>query len=106
MVEGNGTQRELGSIQATLSAIQTDLQDAKNARRQVYQKLEEQGREIAGLKSDVAAVKTAVDEMRPHIDDWRTTKAKGLGILVGVALAGGGVATGLSKLLAKLGFTS
>lgn len=106
MENGNGTQRELGVIQATLVAIQADLADAKSTRRAMYEKIDTQSREIIGVKNDVAAVRHAVDEMKPSVEEFKKLKHRGLGIMAGVAVAAGGVAAGGKAILAKLGIGS
>lgn len=106
MSEGNGVQRELGGIQESLKNIGKQLDSADTRRRQIYEKLEEQAEEISNLKHDVAAVKGVVDEIQPDVADYRALKAKGIGILAGAALVGGGAATGIKAVLVKLGIMS
>lgn len=106
MTDNNGTQRELGMIQATLVSIQAQIAEGNEGRRRLHEKVDRITDETRGLKADMAAVKKTVDEIVPDIADYRKTKAKGIGILLGVAALGGGAAQGIKALLAKAGLGS
>lgn len=106
MSEGNGMQRELGAIQATLVSIQGQIAEGNEGRRRLHEKMDATRDELRDVKADVAAVKRTVDDLAPDVADYRRVKAKSIGILIGVAALGGGAAQGIKTMLAKVGIGS
>lgn len=95
-----GIERELGGIQEALKNITVQLTEAAQSRRGMYQEIARGRVEILELRNKVDNVQSVVDNLTPHVLDYQKMKARGWGLLVGVAGAGGGIGASLQSMIA------
>lgn len=84
--------RLLGSIDARLSAAEKHHED-------VTKRLDAVASEIRRVHADMTPIKQSVAEMEPEVRLMKTLRNRGIGLLVGVGLIGGGTGIGLLKAI-------
>ena len=107
-------ERLVGNLEGQIDALQQSMAEGLESRRLIYSKVEAVDKKLVGIERDVASLKkdvAAIDEcleetIKPALEDYKKLKNRGLGMLIGAALVGGGVGTAATKLLSKFGFGS
>lgn len=62
---------------------------------------EEIYRAVGRLESKVDALREDIKEMKPHIEDWKKTKQRGIGFGIAGLFAGSGVGATIAGIVAK-----
>ncbi len=99
--------RTLGQIEGRLHGIEKNHQSSTESRALLH-------KDMADLKKELQALslldqrlshmeRTVCHGLKPVAEDYKRMKNRGWGVLIAAALAGGGVAQGIEKLLSKLG---
>jgi hypothetical protein len=91
---------ELDQISRAIGALEAKVDEGARQRDLINRKLDAvlAGQaELRGLAGEVAALK-------PHVEDWKRVKQRGLGYLAGAGIGGAGLATGFHAVLKKWGF--
>lgn len=90
---------ELHTISEAIGELRAEARSARESRKVVFEKLNE----LSALVHEMKALRVEVADMKPHVDDWRRTRNRAIGALIGVTLLGAGTGAaawqGLSKLL-------
>lgn len=89
---------ELHSISEAIGELRAEARSAREARKIVYEKLEE----LSALAHEIKALRVEVADLKPHVDDWRKTRNRAVGALLGVTMLGVGSGAAASPLLVKL----
>jgi hypothetical protein len=92
---------KLDQISQAIGCLQESARAAQRTHDAIWSELKELRSELA----PIVALKKDVDDMRPHVEDWRRTKQRGVGLLAAAGVGGGLLGQGLSALLRKLGLT-
>lgn len=93
----------MGKIEGQLAGLTKSVEDSWKSRRQIYDELGQLKSTVQDCNAQIKAMQVCVNQMKPIIQEHERLKNKGLGMLVGAAIAGGGAATLLQKLLSKIG---
>ena len=92
---------ELNEISRAIGSLQEAARAAQRSHEAIWLELKEMRSELAV----VVALKKDVDDMRPHVEDWRRTKQRGVGLLAAAGIGGGLLGQGVATLLRKIGLT-
>jgi hypothetical protein len=101
---------DLDQISLQIGRIQSVLEEGTRQRDAMFRKLDtmadrlsEVGGRVAMVADGHANLKAKIDgQIIPAIDDMKSLKAKGLGVLAAIGLLAGGAGSGITKILAKL----
>jgi predicted transcriptional regulator len=104
---------ELDQISNVLGRLQEGAENAERSRQTLYRKVDELGgvvhrlavaveRSNTALAAQALALRGDVDGMKPHVDDWRNTRNRAIGMLVGVGMLGAGSGIALWEGVAKI----
>lgn len=91
----------LDEISRAIGALQADVGEGIRQREVMSEKLDKISEQLGGL----TMIKADVEEMKPHVEDWKRTKQRGIGLLTLAGVGGGTIATGLSSILKKIGWS-
>lgn len=86
------TDRILGRLLASVETIQADVARIETKQDQHMAEFRDSRQQMAGTVADVQA-------MKPHVEDYKKTKQRALGIVIGGSVGAGGLAGWLAKLL-------
>ena len=93
----------IGEINGRLIGIEKQIQDSWDQRRRLYEEVGAVKLSVSKLsviERDIESIQKTIDqEIRPHIEDYRRMKNRGLGIVTAVGALGGVAGFGLDKLL-------
>ncbi len=95
------TDGELNQISQAIGSLQESARAAQRSHDAMWLELKQMRSELV----QIFALKKDVDDMKPHVDDWRRTKQRGVGLLAAAGISGGVIGQGLSTLLKKIGVT-
>jgi Protein of unknown function (DUF1515) len=96
------TDGDLNAISQAIGGLQESAREAQRSHDAMWSEL----KQMRGELVEVLALKRDVADMRPHVEDWRRTKQRGIGLLAMAGFGGGMLGQGVSTLLKKLGFTA
>jgi hypothetical protein len=96
-----GNLGRLDQISQAIGGLQESACAAQRSHDAMWLELKQMRSELV----QIFALKKDVDDMRPHVDDWRRTKQRGVGLLAAASIGGGLLGQGLSTLLEKIGLT-
>lgn len=97
---------EINAISNALGRLQESAEAAERSRLAMWGEIKGFRGEQSEMRADLAqvlALKGRVDAMEPHVEDWKQTKQRGIGILAVVGLASGGVGAAVVAWLRKMG---
>jgi hypothetical protein len=92
---------ELNQISQAIGSLQESARAAQRSHDAMWLELKQMRSELA----PIVALKKDVDDMKPHVEDWRRTKQRGVGMLAAAGIGGGLLGQGLSALFRKIGLT-
>ena len=92
---------ELNQISQAIGGLQESARAVQRSHDAMWLELKQMRSELL----QIFALKKDVDDMKPHVDDWRRTKQRGVGLLVAAGIGGGMLGQGFSALLKKIGLT-
>lgn len=90
-MNGEPTDRILGRLLEGMESLQRDMGRMEEKQDQHMVEFRESRQQIASTITDVQA-------MKPHVEDYKRTKQRALGVVIGGSLGAGGVAGWLSRL--------
>lgn len=101
---------DLDEISLTLGKLLNGQEEAVRRLDGVFRNIDEIKSAMSEVKGSVATVtaghtslKTDVEtNIKPHIEDYKNNKQRGLGLMAGVGLGGGAGGAGLFAVLSKL----
>lgn len=88
---------QIDQISAAIGALQADARTARDEHTQTANTL----KNITEKLDLLLPVVKDVAEMKPHIEDYKRLKQRGLGIIAGVGLTGGGFGAALTHWLGR-----
>lgn len=96
---------ELSEIFAALGRLEEQGDESQRQRRRLFKKVDDMqdglaglGASVGGMEPRIAALEHAQDnEIKPAMEDYKRTKAKGAGLLLGVGLGGGALGAHVDK---------
>ena len=105
---------ELDEISAAIGSLRTQAAETTRKQEATFRKLDkisEQVSELTGqirlVVEQVSEIKKELDEeIRPPVQDYKSLKAKGLGVLAFVAILASGTGAGIIKVSSFLGSSS
>lgn len=89
----------IGRLQASVDNLCGDVADLRGENRQHMAEAREFRQAMAGTVAQVAATKDDVAAMKLHVDDYKRTKQRMIGAVIGGSAGAGGFAGWLAKLL-------
>jgi hypothetical protein len=95
------TDGELNQISQAIGGLQESARQAQYSHEALWAELKALRADLTGVLS----LKRDINDMKPHVDDWRRTKQRGVGLLAAAGIAGGMLGQGLSTVLKKIGLT-
>jgi amino acid permease len=85
----------LDEVSKTLGELVAGVESLRNQTKDQWEDLEE----IKKLVGEVHEIREDVAAMKPHVEDYRRLKQRGLGVVALLGLMGTGVGVGLTKLI-------
>lgn len=100
---------DLDEISLTLGKLLNGQEEAVRKQEAIFRNIDEIKGAMSEIKGSVAtvtaghtALKVDVDEnVKPHIEDFKKTKQRGIGLMAGVGLGGGASGATIATLLGK-----
>ena len=94
---------QIGEIHGRLGGIERQINDSWEQRRRLYEEVgsvKAAVSELPLIKREIESIQKTIDkDIRPHIEDYRRLKNRGLGIVSAVGILGGAAGFGFDKLL-------
>lgn len=89
----------IGSLQAQVAESDRQRKAQFQKLDQIQEKLTEVSGQIKMLADQVSTVRKEMEEdIRPAVNDWRSTKTKGLAVLGFIALMGSGAGAAINQI--------
>lgn len=100
---------DLDEISLTLGKLLNGQEEAVRKQEAIFRNIDEIKSSMSEVKGSVAtvtaghtALKTDVDEnLKPHIEDYKKNKQRGLGIMAGLGIGGGAGGATIANYVAK-----
>ena len=101
---------DLNQVFAALGRLEAQGEESQRQRRRLFAKVEEvqesvaeNGVAFAGMEARVVDLEDAhVKEVKPVLEDYKKTKAKGYGVLVGLGMVTGSLGAHMDKAWAGI----
>lgn len=93
----NGKTEELG-VKQDIGRLEGKMEMMILLQNDANRKMDAQGQTIASLTSDLKEAQKEISSMKPHVEDYKSTKQRATGLMAGMALLGGAIGGGVIKI--------
>lgn len=80
--ETNGTQRDIGVLIGKVDDIVRRLGEADTSRARMHEHINSMSNDVATIKTEVAGVRSDIDEMKPEVEMVKHLKSKAAGAIL------------------------
>ena len=106
MADLNGIHHSINELQRLVGGLVQANRNAESQRRTMFEKhdqtmaeLRQFGQELLALRHEHNALRHDVEEMTPHVADYRKMKQRGIGMLAAVAALAGGAGAAVARFI-------